>query len=393
MTDTLQELMREATRLTKAGRLAEATEAIQRALRGTADAAVPDQDSAPVLAAVLASDKDHVALDAEAVTTVTAATSAPDDHTNGFMNTDLTQRPRANQIDVDAEVAAKSGTGEFTSGRHTHDSQTRRYKLYAPPAAAGRTLPLIVMLHGCTQDPDDFAAGTGMNTLALEQGFFVLYPAQSKEANASRCWNWFLHTHQQRDSGEPALLASMTRAVMAQRGIDPRRIYIAGLSAGGAMATIVAAAYPEIFAAVGVHSGLPRGAASNMIEALSVMKNGRAGVGVRGNATVAMVPTIVFHGDQDKTVHPRNGEQLIAQAFTTGSPQIEEGESAKGRRYTREIHRDDAGHIVAEHWLIHGAGHAWSGGQTTGSYTDAKGPDATRAMAAFFLAHPRGAAS
>ena len=382
--------MREATRLTKAGRLTEATETIQRALRSTAAmGAEPDPESAPVIEAAAPSDAD---VDAPATT----STVAPDAISNSFMNADLTQRARANELDVageaEGEVAAKSGTGEFTSGTHTHDSQTRRYKLYAPPASAGRSLPLIVMLHGCTQDPDDFATGTGMNTLAREQGFFVLYPAQSKEANASRCWNWFLHQHQHRDSGEPALLASMTRAVMVQHGIDPQRVYIAGLSAGGAMATIVAAAYPEIFAAVGVHSGLPRGAAGNMMEALAVMKNGRAGVGVRGNATVASVPTIVFHGDKDKTVHPRNGEQLIAQAFAAGNPLIEEGMSDRGRRYTRSTHRDDAGNTIAEHWLVHGAGHAWSGGHATGSYTDAKGPDATRAMWTFFLAHPRGRA-
>ena len=390
MTDTLQELMREATRLTKAGRLAEATATIQRALRGTAATGVESgHESAPVIEAAVPPDADA---DAPSTTPIIAT----DATSNSFMNADLTQRSRANEIEVageaEEEVAIEIGPGEFTSGTHTHATQTCRYKLYTPPASAGRGLPLIVMLHGCTQDPDDFAVGTNMNALAREQGFFVLYPAQSKEANASRCWNWFLHQHQQRDSGEPALLASMTRAVMAQHGIDPRRVYIAGLSAGGAMATIVAAAYPEIFAAVGVHSGLPRGAAGNMMEALAVMKSGRAGVGVRGNATVASVPTIVFHGDKDKTVHPRNGEQLIAQAFAASNPLIEEGVSGQGRRYTRSTHRDDAGNTIAEHWLVHGTGHAWSGGHATGSNTDAKGPDATRAMWTFFLAHPRATA-
>jgi poly(hydroxyalkanoate) depolymerase family esterase len=310
-----------------------------------------------------------------------------------------------------AGTVDRAGPGEFTHGTHTHLSQTRRYKLYSPPGNDGRPLPLVVMLHGCTQEPDDFATGTGMNEQAREQAFFVLYPEQSQYANPSRCWNWFKHDHQQRDSGEPALLASMTQAVIRQHDIDAHRVYIAGLSAGGAMAAIVAAAYPEIFAAAGVHSGLPRGAASNVLEALTVMKNGNAGPGPHSGASRtgtanAMagrpqmpVPTIVFHGDQDRTVHPRNGEQVIAAALGSSrsatvesKPQVERGASAQGRRYTRSTHRDDRGHALAEHWLLHGAGHAWSGGNAEGSYTDAAGPDATREMLRFFFERPHGPA-
>ena len=185
--------------------------------------------------------------------------------------------------DTDAEDFA--GLGDFVVGTHTHASLTRRYKLYIPPGHVGRKLPLVVMLHGCTQDPDAFAIGTGMNERACEQGFFVLYPAQSQDANPSRCWNWFKHNHQRRDSGEPALLAAMTQAVISRYGIDPHRVYVAGLSAGGAMAAILAAAYPEIYAAVGVHSGLPHGAASNLSEALAVMKSGVGAAGVRGQGS------------------------------------------------------------------------------------------------------------
>ena len=250
-----------------------------------------------------------------------------------------------------------------------------------------------------------------MNKRAREEGFFVLYPAQSQDANPSRCWNWFKHNHQRRDSGEPALLAAMTQAVIRQYGIDVRRVYIAGLSAGGAMAAIVAAAYPEIYAAVGVHSGLPRGAASNLSEALAVMKRGVGGAGAHAKARRAAwaptaaarsprrVPTIVFHGDQDQTVHPRNGEEVIAatlrsspgpgqsHALSSDNPRVEHGVSAQGRRYTRSTHNSAEGHAFAEHWLVHGAGHAWSGGLAGGSYTDAKGPDATSEMLRFFFQH------
>ena len=307
---------------------------------------------------------------------------------------------------------ATAGPGEFTGGTHTQAAQSLRYKLFVPQGHGLRPLPLVVMLHGCTQDADDFAAGTGMNERARERAFFVLYPQQASHANPAACWNWFKHNHQQRGRGEPALIASLTKAVMQQYGVDPRRVYLAGLSAGGAMAAIVAAAYPELFAAVGVHSGLPGGAASNLAEALAVMQGGanlQFKAALSGNAAeVAVhprkrVPTIVFHGDQDRTVHPRNGEQVIAAALeqsagTLRGPtrpcadqrQVERGVSAQGRHYTRQIHNDDTGRATAEHWLVHGAGHAWSGGQPQGSCTEADGPDATREMLRFFFAqaHP-----
>ena len=425
MNDTLQDLMREATRLTQAGRLNEATQAIQRALSGAAGtSAVPrrtnsyagatgSRASAAVRTAASPLVLDGCVFEVDARTPAAAATVFAEAPAVGSPADELQARPRSTQDDADA--AAQAGRGEFTNGTHTHSSQTRRYKLYAPPGHVGRQLPLVVMLHGCTQDPDDFAAGTGMNERAREQGFFVLYPAQSQDANPSRCWNWFKHNHQHRDRGEPALLASMTQAVMKQHGIDARRVYIAGLSAGGAMAAIVAAAYPEIFAAVGVHSGLPCGAASGVAGALAVMKSGGARPALRAKANrvgtppaAALrpqmpVPTIVFHGDQDRTVHPRNGEQVIAAALATaaagagasqtspaGSLRVEQGVSIHGRRYTRSTHHDDRGNPLAEHWLVHGAGHAWSGGDAKGSYTDAKGPDATREMLRFFFGQPRG---
>ena len=364
----LRQLMLEATRLTRSGRLGEATAVIQRALRGGA-ASVRQ----PAPTATPASGKEAAG--------GTAASDAKSPAESLVLDGCVFE------VDTPAPAAATVDTGQFIHGSHTHAALTRHYKLYIPPGANGRALPLVVMLHGCTQDPDDFATGTGMNERARAQGFFVLYPAQSQDANPSRCWNWFKHNHQRRAGGEAALLASMAQAVTMQYGMDARRVYVAGLSAGGAMAAIVANVFPEVFAAVGIHSGLAQGAAGTMVEALAAMKSGGAG---RVTAPAhASVPTIVFHGDQDQTVHPRNGEQVIAAAVQgtveQGSTRVEHGVSSLGRRYTRTVHQDALDRAVAEHWLVHGAGHAWSGGQAHGSYTDPKGPNATDEMLRFFL--------
>ena len=388
---TLHTLMREATRLTQAGQLNAATQALQRALGGDMagsrffnDTTQTDTGADPALI-----------LDGCVFETGERATARPE---------------RETQQQAPGYADARSDQGVFTSGSHAHAGITRRYKLYTPPQAAGQATALVVMLHGCTQNPDDFAAGTGMNILAREQGFMVLYPEQGQEGNPQRCWNWFKHNHQKRGSGEPALIASLAQTLVQQHGIDPRRVYIAGLSAGGAMAAIVATAYPDVFAAAGVHSGLPSGAANNVAEALMVMKNGGPngvmGIGGSGNKPPMQqcVPTIVFHGDQDQTVHPRNGEQVLAAVLASHSDQatskpgtartakVERGVSEKGRRFTRNTYCDDAGAPLAELWVLHGAGHAWSGGSKQGSYTDTTGPDATREMLRFFLSQPGGQA-
>jgi poly(hydroxyalkanoate) depolymerase family esterase len=265
----------------------------------------------------------------------------------------------------------RKAPGRFVTRTYTNRAGTRAYKTYLPVGYRGRSLPLVVMLHGCKQTPDDFAAGTRMNQLADERGFLVLYPAQSREANLSRCWNWFSAADQQRDHGEPSIIAGMTRQVIARYRADPRRVYVAGLSAGGAMAAIMGATYPELYAAVGIHSGLPHASARDTVSALAAMRGQRP-----GTAVLPAVPTIVFHGDRDTTVHPRNGELgFLAVALHT-----ESGE-AGGRPYTRTVHR---GRPRLEHWLVHGAGHAWSGGNPRASYTDPTGPDATREMLRFF---------
>ena len=336
----------EATRLTQAGRLVEATAAIQRLLR---QQATPERADRPAPGRIIDAEFSRVE---EA-------------------------RP---------EVRAPNGQpGEFISGSYGNHAGTRPYKLYIPTCYAGKPLPLIVMLHGCTQTPDDFAAGTRMNVLAEERGCFVLYPAQARAANRSRCWNWFKRGDQRRDKGEPAILAGMTRECMSRYAIDARRVYVAGLSAGGAMAAVLVAAYPELYAAVGIHSGLAVGSAHDVPTAFAAMQGTPPVRSTLRSQAPSPVPAIVFHGDSDTTVHPKNGERLILDSVDlAAASSVEQGQLHGGLAYTRTVHRDAAGRIVLEHWLVHGAGHAWSGGSPLGSFTDPKGPDAGRAMLRFF---------
>lgn len=273
--------------------------------------------------------------------------------------------------------------GSFIDGSHTNAAGRREFKLYVPASVGAEPAPLVVMLHGCTQDPEDFANGTQMNVLAEEIGCLVLYPAQSKGANPSRCWNWFNAVDQRRDEGEPSIIAGMTRAVMDDYPVDADQVYVAGLSAGGAMATIMGTLYPDLYAAVGVHSGLPFASANDLPSALAAMK----GEFRRAQASSDRpLPIIVFHGDRDTTVHPANGDELVARgAHHLAQPgTAEPGRVPDGHAYTRTLYPDDDGIVHAEHWLVHGAGHAWFGGNARGSYTDGKGPDASREMMRFF---------
>ena len=308
-------------------------------------------------------------------------------------------RPRQT-IDEGATHRTREPRGRFIMSSYANHAGTRRYKTYIPTRYQGQSLPLVVMLHGCKQGPDDFAAGTRMNELAEELGFIVVYPAQVKKANASNCWNWFQPADQQRDSGEPSLIAGITREVAKTHKLDSQRIYIAGLSAGGAMAAIMATTYPELYAAVGIHSGLAYGSAADIPSAFAAMRGeGMHSARKRarsGESTRCTVPAIVFHGDKDTTVHPSNGERVIAQRSAplrsddkTGQAQSTiVGGTAGGRTYTRTTHVNDRDKSIMEHWVVHGAGHAWSGGSARGSFTDAKGPDASREMLRFFLQHP-----
>jgi poly(hydroxyalkanoate) depolymerase family esterase len=348
MIPQLQQLMNEAARLTRTGDLKAATAAIQSALAGT-QAAMPGVPAQPAT------------IDVEA-----------------------REVPGGNGDSIVDPIVDPAG--RFIAGNYANGAADRDYKLYIPPGADGGALPLVVMLHGCTQHPDDFAAGTEMNEAAQAQGFYVLYPAQSRKANPQGCWNWFKHSHQQRGRGEPALLAGMTRHVMAQHAIDPKRVYVAGLSAGGAMAAILGSAYPDLYSAVGVHSGLAAGVASDLPGALAAMKGG----GTVAPDNAHGLPTIVFHGDADATVHPSNADQVVAACAGKDSQvETQQVRDPGSRAFTRRIHSDPAsGRVLAEHWLVHGASHAWSGGNARGSYTDSRGPDASAEMVRFFLEHP-----
>ncbi|MBB2960500.1 PHB depolymerase family esterase [Methylobacterium sp. R2-1] len=408
--------MAEATRLTQAGRLGEATALIQRGLVAAglspegprpvdASAAAPRPlDGAPQLEG----PAHRLDAEAEAARHTPDAALIPerlreniDQMMQGLRSLAPSLQglvgggphaPRPNGIgpeDVEAE------DGQFVERSFSNAAGARDYKLFIPSPRSGRR-PLLVMLHGCTQSPDDFAAGTRMNVLAEEEGIYVVYPRQSGRANAQRCWNWFEPGDQGREMGEAGIVAGLVRAVCTEHPIDRSRIYIAGLSAGGAAAANIARAYPDLFAGLGVHSGLAAGCARDLPSALSAMRvgapgaaepGGAAGFGAGSVTQSLRVPTIVFHGEGDGTVHPRNADAVLAQAgVAVLTPQRESG-TGGGHSYTRTRYADETGRVQAEAWSVQGAGHAWSGGSPAGSYTDANGPDASRAMLDFFLSH------
>jgi poly(hydroxyalkanoate) depolymerase family esterase len=387
MNESMLAGMSEATRLTRSGRLSEATALIQRALRG---------QYAPAAAAAAEEGHERTPIEGSfrVIKTVPASQPEPSADTpadlfaglsRGWPNLDLPGlRPRHKPAQPGVNIP--SG-GRFIEGSFRNQAGARHYKLYIPSGYRGQALPLVVMLHGCTQDPDDFAAGTHMNHLAEARDCLVLYPAQAQSANLQKCWNWFQDGDQRRDSGEPALIAGMTRQIVTEYSLDPRRVYVGGLSSGGAMAAILGATHPDLYTAVGVHSGLAAGSARDLPSAFAAMRQGCAGRGAGARAT----PAIVFHGDRDTTVHPRNGEQVVAQ-FAAGvgaKPRVsrQPGQVPGGHAYTRTNYHDAQGKVFLEHWLIHGAGHAWAGGSTGGSYADPKGPDAAGEMLRFFLEH------
>ena len=280
--------------------------------------------------------------------------------------------------------AVSDGT-RFEEYTYANPAGSRTYKLFVPSCYCGNPLPLIVMLHGCKQSPDDFAAGTQMNELAEEQGFLVAYPGQPSSANSLKCWNWFSAGDQLRDKGEPSLIAGITRQIMHEFAVDPTRVYVAGLSAGGAAAAIMGSAYSDLYAAICVHSGLACGAAKDLTSAFSAMRQGGSLPLAEGGRRP--LPTIVFHGDRDSTVSPLNGDQVIAQSKAGMQLHltISRGQSAGGISYTRTVQADENGRPILEQWVLHGADHAWSGGSPAGSYTDPRGPDASREMLRFFF--------
>jgi poly(hydroxyalkanoate) depolymerase family esterase len=404
--------MLEAARLTRAGRLTEATALLQRMLQGKIA-----RDEIFGAAADIAAGRKPQIMD---VAETSGATDRPLSDRAAFVRpalqslrtlVDRIKHPSGLELSplqpapVPIPDIVPAG-GKFIEATYANPAGTRAYKLYIPSRyagarAPGQALPLVVMMHGCSQSPDDFAAGTRMNLIADEQTCLVVYPAQRSDANPAKCWNWFRPTDQQRDQGEPSLVAGITREVMREYAVDPRRVYIGGLSAGAAAAVVMGATYPDLYAAIGVHSGLACGAANDLPSAFAAMRQGEL-VASFGSGDIlplgsdgSAIPTIVFHGDRDTTVHPRNGDHVIAQSMrsTNVQSQVHRGRVAGGHAYTRTIHATEDGRAILEHWEIHGAGHAWSGGSPAGSYTDPRGPDAAREMLRFFLEHSLPAAA
>jgi len=394
MTMDFAAAMRAATKLTRAQKLMEATRVIQSALllgRGQTEPA----DEPGVEGQAIEKFMIDITPDVTRAAIAGTAQAVPARWPVGDVAATLGQaRLPSFGLDGLARVRPRKPLeipdgAQYLSRSYACAAGRRSYKLYVPSRQRAGRRPLLVMLHGGTQGPDDFAAGTRMNGLAEEHGFLVAYPSQCKSANPSLCWNWFKPEDQVRGAGEPSIIAGITDEIVAGYDIDPQRVFVAGLSAGGAMAGVMGATYPEVYAAVGVHSGLPYRSATDVASAFSAMR-GDPGLQRRQRKTgprsdhALRVRTIVFHGDADQIVHPSNAAKII-EAKTGDTVERAKVRSSASRAYTRAVTRDKTGTVVVEQWLIHGSGHAWSGGSADGTYTDPHGPDASREMLRFFL--------
>jgi poly(hydroxyalkanoate) depolymerase family esterase len=390
------DIVREATRLTRAGRLVEATALLQRMLRGetargttfgTAGDSALTKREPPIIDAkaniIEEMDRPYSRATSTRLHILRDELLDPIKGPPG-----LRLRAKIKRVPPSTPEIVPEGA-RFIGDAYSNPAGSRAYRFFIPSRYHGQPLPLVVMLHGCTQSPDDFAAGTRMNFIAEEQDCFVVYPAQPSEANRAKCWNWFRTADQQRGRGEPSLIAGITRQIMRDYSVDRKRVYVGGLSAGAAAAAIMGATYPDLYAAIGVHSGLACGVATDLPSAFVAM---RQGGGFNDRIILGdgpPVPTIVFHGDRDITVHPNNGDHILEQSMRSTSTQkkVHHGRVPGGHAFTRTIHTDASGRGIFEHWKIHGAGHAWSGGSPAGSYTDPRGPDATKEILRFFLEH------
>ena len=388
MTNNFSTAMRRAMELTRAADMMGATRAIQDALSfgktqpAGAAAQLPEISShipAPDIVRVKGAPLEPAEK--------RAASRAPQPLSEVIR---VLKKGRAKILDASAAhtpvVSAPQGA-QFLSRVSSLDAGSRRFKVYVPAPRDEPPCGLIVMLHGCQQNAADFAVGTGMNELAENHNFIVAYPQQELSANAAACWNWFVPAHQLRDRGEPASIAAITRALIAEFQVDPERVFVAGLSAGGAMAAVLAETYPDLYSAAGVHSGLAYGSATDVMSAFSVMRGDKQASAVaRGNSGTGATRMIIFQGSADGTVHPSNAQNLINGSANANWQNIEQPlTSYNGRNVARQIFEDRHGSTKMEVWRIEGAGHAWSGGNAGGSFADPKGPNASAEMVRFFL--------
>jgi len=299
-------------------------------------------------------------------------------------------------------AAATAQIGRFSEGSlvagQSAEQHPRRYMLYEPANRSRAPAPLLVLLHGCKQGAADFAAGTRMNEAAEALGVVVLYPEQSLAANLLRCWNWYALQDRSNKDGDAAVIAAMTRQVMREHDIDATRVYVAGMSAGGGMAAVLVRDYPELYAALGVHSGVPAGLAHDVYSAMRLMSDGPVPSDADAapgavDSVGADVASIVFHGDEDTVVHLSNGVAIHEGAGgSQDPPPLDTRETTTQPRpghrgFTRSVEYGPSGVTARELWIVHGAGHAWAGGSSAQPDTDSSGPDASKEMLRFFLQH------